>query len=513
MSLTENQSITMLPTQELESLIAELQTRIVTELAPYEPHSAICHWLDMLRGIEEIINLPSVDWEDDIFERQFYDFPVLQLIQRGQEFQEIRHQLIEKFSERFANRVCNVLSLGSAIGISFMNHGIFEAASGFNNVKSMIGYLQSRRRHFVGLLYLMPHACRGTQQIPYQNIFNYFLPIVECTAVPMISAQYVLMVRLAQQRLGLIEDSKAELPMLNELYLEPERASIVEMNISNDNAGATFIREPLQADRLFSAAELRNDILAIEAAYAEFDLNNTDFAVAARLVRRLSNEFVDRDYWIQITPMQLSCLMDEVGASADLRSALICSAENYMDCLSSYAPFVRDGDQYLSTVTLLSRFIYSWRARILNKVKRFQIRAGFIFEDQVKKALKNQGFTIQEIVRIDRKEFDVVATHNNVIWNVQCKNNFIDLDRVDTDAANFARYNKLLVRSYERALTKELNREHLLKHKLNLAGVQHMIVSRFPVITNNPRIIVFSRIGDFSRRANAVSFKSSIDFI
>ncbi|MBR7745143.1 hypothetical protein [Undibacterium baiyunense] len=502
----------MLSTQELEGALAGLETRIVTELAPYEPQSAICLWLDIMRGIEEIINLPNVDWDDDNFEQQLYEFPLLQLMHYGREFQAIRRRLIARFSEKFANRFCNILSLGSAIGISFEAHRMFEAASGFKNVMSMIGYLQSRRRHFVGLLHLMPHACRGTRLISHSNVFNCFLPIVECTAVPMMSVQYLLMVRLAQQRLGLNEDGKTELPMLNTFYLEPERASIVEMIVSNERAGATLEREPLQADRLFSAAELRNDILAIEAVYAEFDLNKTDFAVAATLVRRLSTEFINRDYWVEITPKQLNCLVSEVGATANLRSALTCGADNYMLCLSSYAPFVRDGDRYLSTVSLLSRFIYNWRARILNKSKRFQIRAGFIFEDQVKDALKDQGFTIQEIVRIDRQEFDVVTIQNGVIWNVQCKNNFIDLDRVDMDATSFARYNKHLVRSYERALTKEFNREHLLQCKLNLADVQHMVVSRFPVITDNPRIVVFSRIGDFSRRASEILSNSSLKF-
>ena len=374
---------------------------------------------------------------------------------------------------------------------------------------SMIGYLQSRRRHFVGLLHLMPSACRGTREVPQVDTFNIFLPIIECTAVPMMSAQYSLMVRLAQQRLGMAEDGRGELPMLNELFLEPERASIVEMINSDGLARVRQAMEPLKADRLFSAAELRNDILAIEGAYAEFDLGSTDFAPAATMMRRLSVEFVDRDYWIKITPARLVRLMEEVGASAALRAAITCGADNFMECLSSYAPFVQVDDEYLSTVTLLSRFIYFWRGRVLDRKKRFQIRAGFLFEDRVKSALEAQGFAVQEIVRIDRQEFDVVTTRGNIIWNVQCKNNFIDLERVDTDADRYARYNSQLVRSYERALIKERNREHLLQRTLNIDDIQHMVVSRFPVVTNNPRIVVFSRIQEFSRRADDLLSNSS----
>lgn len=117
--------------------------------------------------------------------------------------------------------------------------------------------------------------------------------------------------------------------------------------------------------------------------------------------------------------------------------------------LSSYAPLLLAGDHYLSTVTQLSRFAYSWRARVLDRQRRFQIRAGFIFEDVVKAALEKQGFMVQNIVRINRQEFDVVSMRDGIIWNVRCKNNFIDITRVDSDAVAFARYNRGLLRAYE----------------------------------------------------------------
>ncbi|WP_018605572.1 hypothetical protein [Uliginosibacterium gangwonense] len=107
-------------------------------------------------------------------------------------------------------------------------------------------------------------------------------------------------------------------------------------------------------------------------------------------------------------------------------------------------------------------------------------------------------------MRINRQEFDVVTLRSGIIWNVQCKNNFVDLTRVDSDAAAFARYNRRLVRAYEKALVKERNREQLLKMRLGLEPVQHMLVSRFPVVTNNPRIVVYSRIAEFAKRADAV---------
>lgn len=494
---------------ELESRMTELQARVIAALAPYEVESAVCLWLDTLRGIEELINLFTIDWGDKSFERQLAAFPVLQFAQHADEFQAIRQRLVGRFSTQFANRISNLLIQGSVIAIAFATHGIAEAAAGFQSLGSMIGYLQSRRRHFVGLLHLMATACHGAKRVAQQDTLNIFLPMVEFSAMPMVGAQYSLMVKLAQERLGIPEDADAEVAMLNRLFLEPERVSIVEMPWSDEGLQMLEAKEVLFHDRLFSAAELRNDILLIEAAYAEFDLRGTDFATAASLVRRLSREYIDRDYWIQISPTELTRLMTQVGASPALVSALTCHDDSYMKCLSSYAPLVLVCGRYMSTVTLLSRFVYSWRARILDRKKRFQIRAGFIFEDEVRLALEKQGFVVQDIVRINRQEFDVVTVRDDVIWNVQCKNNFVDLESIDSDAVAFARYNRGLVRSYEKALVKERNREHLLKDKLSVEDVQHMVVSRFPVVTDNSRIVVFSRIADFAQRADAVLAESA----
>ncbi len=51
---------------------------------------------------------------------------------------------------------------------------------------------------------------------------------------------------------------------------------------------------------------------------------------------------------------------------------------------------------------------------------------------------------------------------------------------------------------------KERSREHLLKMKLDVEPVQHMLVSRFPVVTDNSRIVVFGCIAEFAVRADRV---------
>lgn len=490
--------------QALEGCIAVQAGQIAAALAPFEPRTAVHAWFDTLRAIEEFINLVTVDWDDDDFERRLFSLPVAGVASHLDEFKEIRQRIVARFSENFGVRFTNMLIQGSAIGMSFAGHGVVDVAASFRTVATMIGYFQSRRRHFVGLLHMLPTACRGPQVVVPLDTLNVFLPVIEYSAVQMMGAQYALMVKLARDRLGIVANGWAELAMLDGLFLEPERARITEMQMTEEGLKLLGSREKLQSDRLFSAAELRNDILFIEAAYAEFNLHGTDFSAAASLIRRLSIDFIDRDFWISISPTDLVDLLNAVGASPALRVGLTCPAVSYMQCLSSYAPLVLVDGVYRSTVTLLSRFVYSWRAHILDRRKRFQIRAGFIFEDTVAAELSRQGFLVQAITRINRHEFDVVTLRNNVIWNVQCKNNFVDLASVDSDAHRFARYNRGLVHAYKRALTKERNREHLLKAKLALDAIQHMVVSRFPVVSDDPRIVPFSRIATFAEKADAL---------
>lgn len=411
--------------------------------------------------------------------------------------------LVVRFSETFANRFVNLIIQAAAVAVAFASHG-HSVSREFSTVGEVIGYLQSRRRHFVALLHCLPVLCRGSRAMHALDTLNVFLPLIEFQALQIVGAQQALLVDAARNRLGLPTGQALELPMLDRLFLEPERSRIDEMPMDEAALAMLQSREEQPADRLFSAAELRNDIVLIEAAYAEFDLAGGDFAPAAEFVRRVSRDFVDRDFWIAVSPVELPGLLDEVGASSKLRAALVSPPVGYVDALESYSPFVLVDGVHRSTVALLSRFLYHWRSRCLDRNKRFQIRTGFIFEKAVAAELEAQGFAVQGITRINRHEFDVVALQHGVIWNVQCKNNFIELSRVEGDARLFARYNGNLVRAYGRALTKEHNREDVLKAHLGIEEIHHMVVSRFPVVTGEPRIVTYSRIDGFAARADAL---------
>ena len=53
-------------------------------------------------------------------------------------------------------------------------------------------------------------------------------------------------------------------------------------------------------------------------------------------------------------------------------------------------------------------------------------------------------------------------------------------------------------------MTKERNREDLLKVELSINTIQHMVVSRFPVVSDNPRILPYSLIDTFAVKADAL---------
>ncbi|EGH25692.1 hypothetical protein PSYMO_31457, partial [Pseudomonas amygdali pv. mori str. 301020] len=57
---------------EIECSLAKLQARVDIALAPFDASSAMCCLLDMLRAVEELINLHTINWDDDEFEKQLF---------------------------------------------------------------------------------------------------------------------------------------------------------------------------------------------------------------------------------------------------------------------------------------------------------------------------------------------------------------------------------------------------------------------------------------------------------
>ena len=324
--------LTDLTTDELYERVNRHERVIAGMLAPYDPVTATLSWFDTLRAIEECINFIHVDW-DDGDNLLLLGLPVLNVMSQPERLTEVRSMLAARFSENFANRFLQLVLKGAAIATAFM--GVNDVPSGFASVGSMIGYLMSRRRHFVAMLHALPLLCRGTQRVTPLDTLNEFLPTIELQGLFLVGAEQALLVNAARNRLGLDPATRLGLPMLDTMFLEPERSRITEVPMTGDGLAMLAAREPLATDRLFSAAELRNDVLAMEAAYAEFDLAGTQFGLAADFVRRVSREFVDRDFWIVMKPQDLDRLANDIGLSPALRSALVHDEASYSGSLAT----------------------------------------------------------------------------------------------------------------------------------------------------------------------------------
>lgn len=491
--------------QLIHDQIAQHSAGVIAPLAPFEPESATMAWLRTIRAIEEFINLPLFAIDDLVAARRITDLGLYGLTIDPTPMSELFKDLSARFGPEVARRFVTTCIQAVSIGTAFATNGRLDIAEHFLTVGDAIGYFQSRRRHIVAMLYTLPSACMGTESVDPLHTLNHFLVPAELSGVTLTGLHQQAMLASAHRDFQLHVDEDGfggshDFQPLDDLFLDPERASIVEMHAEHPVAAAL---EPADPKRIFSVAELRNDILLLETAYAEFNLADTPFGPVAKFVKKLL-DFAEDDYFIDLTVAQFDDLLARTPGldPALTKQSFINSGSDYVANTNSFAPFVPVGGRVVSSVTLLMRFLYFWKNHCLNKIKRFQIRSGFIFEASVKQALERQGFEITEIKRIDHKEFDVVALLDDVIYNVQCKNNLVDLTRIESNPALYARYNARLDAYYAKALAKEEKREALLRDKLGLQRVRHVVVSRFPVATTNPRIISFARIAQFRTLMN-----------
>lgn len=478
---------------------------IARALALFEPTSAFIAWFDTLRAVEEFINLPTFAVDDASLEQRIvalrldpFDPLALSAIVR-----DLRSTFTDGVADRFRVTVLQA----SAIGLAFLQHGMFEPASGLRSVAHAIGYFQSRRRHLAALLYTLPSACSGRQKMVRLDTFNQLLPQVEHSGLTLIGLYQKLMLAEVFPDFALSVDAHGfsanhDYETLDAMYLEPERAGILEIRRSASPVDDSAPLEPVDPRLIFSAAELRNDIRILEATYAEFNLAQSPFGAVARFATSCLADCED-DYLIKLLPSRFDELADAAQLPQSVRAQLVHDGGDYVANTDAIAPFIVLGDLRIASVTLLSRFLYYYKTACLNRIRRFQIRSGFIFEDNVKTALTNQGFEVSDVKRISRKEFDVIALLDGVVYNIQCKNNLIDLSRIETDAKRFARYNRRLDRYYANALAKEEAREALLKERFEATDVRHFVVSRFPIATTNPQVIGFNRIATFRERATS----------
>jgi hypothetical protein len=494
--------------EEAQSLIASQLTQhgagILQLLSRYRLENTVRSWHGTIRAIEEFINLPLFgvkepklqDWllSIPLDDRYWSNAPSIT--------QAVRKGLSPHLESGVIDRFVFTMMQTAAIAKGFEGSGQIAFGTGITleNVGAAANYYQSRRRHLVALLYTMVFACNGTEILEPIHTLNVLLPLVEhsCITITSLHLKLVMLETLGDFDL-VLDDFGATasrwFDTLDNPYLEPERASIMEMARLRRDQFVLPQMETLDPKRIFSATELRNSTRLVTATYSAFDLNDSEFETTAQLIRSLSR-FCKDDYYVEVGKQKFRSIlrMQSTIDPDELERLLVNKPLEYATSTNAYEPFIDLGETVVSNVNLLSRFLYAFKNIHLRSRRRFLIHAGFIFEDMVKRELAGMGFNVTDIKRINRKEFDVITTHGGTIYNFQCKNNWIDLGKIEAEKTLYLRYNRALTAYYRRALEKERTRERLLKDELGFERVEHYVISRFPVICDDPRIISYNQL-------------------
>ena len=490
----------------LETIIRQHEEGIRSVLATYDAAAAVDAWGETLRGIEEFINVlhfgvedgPDLAWlrtcpiGDNILTDPARMPRILEIVGRRNDSGVVA---------RFRRTLVQV----AAADTQFTHLGLRLTGldRGIRTVWEAQAYLQSRRRHFVSLLYHMPDTCCGEARLEPMLALQVLAPMVEhCCATITGTHQRLVLLEIFPD-FELIEDPRGyrgnrEFEELEQHFLEPERLSVLAMAQQRPDQIRPYRQEPIPTGAIFSVEELRNEVRCLLAAYESFGRDD-GYAAVARVVIALSRLCLD-DYFIVLPEIRLRAILaNQTEFDIDqLMDWLVAHPGTYAEQTNAHQPFVSVEGVLSSNVRLLSRFFYDFRNRHLAMNRRFMIHSGFIFEDMVKTDLAEMGFEVTDAKRVEGREFDVVALKGDVIYNFQCKNNGLNLFQVESAPRRLARANRRLVSYYRRALKMERARQGLLQAHFGKSEIRHYVISRFPVMTDEPNNIPYNAIARLS---------------
>lgn len=299
-------------------------------------------------------------------------------------------------------------------------------------------------------------------------------------------------------------DKEAELHIYGNSVSAP---AIVQRKYSNELMDLDGLEpQVIRIDHLVETKELDLETEVTKETWSFSELNSTmDFIVRAysNLKMKLTEEvgflqrfieslrpFCEDDFNIEIPEKQIQNL--------GIPDELFIKSNDFVSAMGEKGVLYFDGAQYYTSVPIIYRYIYSFISDEMKKDKGFQIRSGFVFEDQVTNTLKSKGFERVTIKRINRKEFDVICWRKDELYHFQCKNNFIENYNLGKSVKDSVSKNRSLINSYKRAYKKEINREHLLIKKFNVSKVNHFIICRFPVYNNLEYLITFNKLKGYN---------------
>ncbi|HRG78646.1 MAG TPA: hypothetical protein PL167_03510 [Cyclobacteriaceae bacterium] len=469
----------------------------VKAIAEYEMIELYSNWRTIIRTIDELINIPGElknAEEADKFLRLKFDFLNGQNLKL---FKEVLDMLEKRFENNVSARFQQIAMMSYAINATYQKQGIYQKMGlplNLSSTSDSISFFQSRRAYFVTTLTLIPQLAKGKKVVRYLDTLNFLQYTLDSCLIGITTSYYNLLLNQCLPDFEMTSDGEVatgnfDYKHLEGFFMEPERLSLMDQMELRSELVENKPMLPKAEKKVFSFSEVANAMALFEGAFKKYDIaQNTEFKELNSLFGDIAvylkddfNIIIDEEQFIPIAQKYPSLKLTD-------------PTDNYFKALNSFAPFQRVHNRFFSTVVYLTRFVYRTLSQTQVKNRSFQINSGFVFEDKVSAILAVHGFTITGITRINHKEFDLITIKNGRVYNFQCKNNFIDITRVDLDYKKMGRLNSRLCNYYVKALEKEVGREKLIIDKTGIADIKHFVISRYPVITRNTAIINFTNL-------------------
>ena len=484
-----------------ESINYHMDTYI-QKIAEYEPFQLYSNWRTLIRCIDEIINIPlelNAETERDEFLYLKFDFLNHNNLPS---FKKVIEIIKAQFGNGVSERFTQMALMSSAINMSYQSLGVLDFMDGINlssTVDSII-YFQSRRIYYLTTLNLIPQIARGTKKVPFIDLLNQFQYTIDSCLVGITTSYYKLLLNQCLTDYEMESDGKKafgnfDFTHLEGFFMEPERLSLIDQMELRPDIVVSKELVSKSDKKVFSFSEILNTMSLFEGAFIKYKINTgIQFKEMNMFINDIKDYLID-DFNFEIEE-SIFLTISQKYKSLNLK----LQTSDYFTALNSFAPFQKITNHYFSTVVLLTKFVYRTLSLSLLQNKTFQIQSGFIFEDKVSKMLEEYGYAPTNITRINHKEFDLITIRNNKVYNFQCKNNFIDISRVDYNYKLIGKFNRLLCRYYEKALLKEEQRENLILSKTGINEIEHFVISRYPVITRNCKIINFKDLEHWMKK-------------
>ena len=470
----------------------DIYTKTIAEYQMIDLHS---NWRTIIRTIDELINIAG-ELKDEEEIRKFLDLQFDFVTTKNfAPLKEVFDILTNRFENNVAERFQQITLISIALNTTYEKQGVYEKIGHYlklSSTSNAIAFFQSRRAYFVTTLALIPQIAMGKKVVPYLDTLNFLQYTMDSCLIGITTSYYNLLLNACLSDYEMTSDGQIAhgnftYNHLEEFFMDPERLSLMDqMELRKDLVEYKPLL-PKSEKKVFSFSEVANAMDLFAGAFKKYNIQQNDEFIQLNLLFLDIAVYLKDDFNLIIDEEEFEVISLKYPALLLTNPTAI-----YFEALNSFTPFQKADHRYFSTVVFLTRLVYRTLSRSLLNNRSFQINSGFVFEDKVSVVLAEYGFTITGITRINHKEFDLITIKNNKVYNFQCKNNIIDISRVNRDYKKIGRLNNRLCSYYEKALEKEAKREKLITDKTGIKDIQHFVISRYPVITRNSRIINFS---------------------